>query len=115
MLPAIAVQALRNKRVWINNQENLPLDVAVMTGVLVVSVAKATEEGNANTFGYLFIVYTIFRYAWFACYKFKLNSPVPLRSVTFFLTKISMVVMIIMLFVVVFDTDPADEERRLNL
>ena len=104
-MSASSLQLHRNKRLWINNQENLPVDIAVMTGGVVTCMARFTEEGNANVFGYLFIVYTVARFAWFACYKRKLQ---PFRTISFGLTKLSMIVMVVMLLVVAFG-DSQDE------
>jgi hypothetical protein len=41
----------RDKRTWVNNQENLPFDVAVFTGGVVCCLARNTEEANANVLG----------------------------------------------------------------
>ena len=87
---------------WINNQENIPLDVAVMTGGVIVSVMKGGDAGGA--LASLYIVYTVLRYAWFTCYKLKMNQP-PLRTAAFGLSKLTMLVIGIVSLTVAFKKD----------
>jgi uncharacterized MAPEG superfamily protein len=96
---------VRNKRIWINNQENLPLDFAIMTGAVVVSFAKAGDEGDVLSV--LFILYTALRYGWFVCYKCKVNQP-PVRSVCFGLSKLTLLATVIVMLIIAFKDE--DEE-----
>ena len=91
---------MRARRIWINNQENIPLDLAVMGGATLVSFLKASE--NVNVMTILFYVYTALRYGWVVFYKLKINNP-PVRSVCFVLSKVVMLVVLIMALAAAFD------------
>jgi uncharacterized MAPEG superfamily protein len=85
---------LRKKRFFINNHENIPIDIAVMTGGMSVAVVKGAEE-KFPLVAVFFILYTVLRYMWLVFYACKINEPIPLRTLSFVLSKLVMFALIV--------------------
>jgi uncharacterized MAPEG superfamily protein len=92
-------QVARKRRYFVNNHENIPIDIAVMTGAMVVAMAKAAEE-KFSLLGTFFILYTVFRFLWLICYQLKINQPVPFRSLFFVFSKLLMIALVIITVIV---------------
>lgn len=92
-------KAKRMRRIWINEQENVPLAVGILTACYVLVRGSDQEDHLAGCI----IAYTVLRRIWFFAYLFAINSPVPVRSLCFVASQLSLIACFVIALIAAFD------------
>merc|ERR1719476_1215579 len=82
----------RHNRILTNQVENIPAHTAFLAVAYMVNIGS----GLANALGYVVMAYTALRTTWFITYSYGINSPVPVRSLSFVLSLLCMLISFIL-------------------